>query len=253
MLHQKLFFIITVYCALLTAPVRGQDVSYDALGYETIRAQLVAREFTTLANEIPVKIDRIKVREGETFSKGDVLITLDCAIQRAELSKSKLVTEAAAKVVEVNKRLKTLNSIGELDLYLSESELAKAKSDNLIIQAIVEKCTILAPFAGRVVEQHAREKQYLEQGRSILEISNTEDLEVSFLMPSLMIGKVGIGDQLSIQIEETGVDYPITITQLGAQVDPVSRTIEVRGQVVGDSHALLPGMSGIVLGLTGNE
>ena len=136
---------------------------------QVIRAQLVPREYTTLASETAARIDRISHRAGERFQKGDPLVVFDCVVQRAQVAKARAVLKAAEKTHAVHKRLFDLKSLSGLELEVSAAEIDKAKADLAVAEATQSKCTVEAPFTGVVVEQKAREFQYTTPGQALLD------------------------------------------------------------------------------------
>lgn len=209
-----------------------------------IRAQLSPRHVTTLSSEIPAKVERMPLREGERFKQGEVLVVFDCSSHRAQLEKARAIQAAADKTYVANKRLLELKSIGALEYDLSQAEVSKAKADVSVMSTTVSKCTISAPFSGRVAEVKGREHQFAQAGEPLMEILDDRSLEVEFIVPSQWLTWLKPGLPFAIQVSETGKDYPAKITRLGARVDPVSQSIKVAGEIAGRFDDLTPGMSG---------
>lgn len=209
-----------------------------------IRAQLTARNYTTLSSETSARIDRITARVGEHFKKGDLLIAFDCATQKAQVARARAVLTQADKTAAINQRLANLKSIGQLELDVSRAEAEKAKADLDIADAAASKCEIDAPFNGIVVEQKAQQFQYATPGQPLLEILDDRSLEIELIAPSRDLGWLKPGYAFQVQIEETGKTYPAEITRVGGRVDPVSQTIKVFGEIRGDAPELIAGMSG---------
>ncbi len=238
-----LAFVMT---AGLSAVVRAQGAAeMPPLGNATeIRAQLTARNYTTLSSEASARIDRITTRVGEHFKKGDLLIVFDCVTQRAQVARAKAVATQAEKTAAINQRLASLKSIGELELDISRAEVEKAKADLAIADAAASKCAIAAPFNGITVEQKAQEFQYATPGQPLLEILDDRSLEVELIAPSRWLAWLKPGYLFQVHIDETDKTYPATITRVGGRVDPVSQTIKVFGEIRGDAAELMAGMSG---------
>jgi multidrug efflux pump subunit AcrA (membrane-fusion protein) len=163
-----------------------------------IRAQLVPKRFTTLSAEIPARIDHLTVREGERFKEGQLLVGLDCALQRALADEARAALGAAEKTKAVNKRMVELNSGGVLEADLAAAEAAKAQAKLQSAQVVISKCTISAPYAGRVVEQKVREHQYVQAGQPMLDILDDLALEVEFIVPSHWLGWLKVGGARSM-------------------------------------------------------
>jgi membrane fusion protein, multidrug efflux system len=211
-----------------------------------IRAQLTPREFTTLSSEIAARIDKITTRVGDHFRKGDALVVFDCEIPRAQMERVDAVVAQSEKAVAINQRLLQLKSVGQLELDVSQAELAKGKADLAMARATVSKCTIAAPFSGVTVEQKAREFQYATPGQPLLDVLDDRAIEVELIAPSRWLSWLKIGTAFKVQIEETEKSYPARVTRLGGRVDPVSQSIKVIGEIVGESPELMAGMSGQV-------
>lgn len=209
-----------------------------------IRAQLTAREFTTLASETAARIDKLSSRVGERFQKGDVLVVFDCSIQRAQVARARAVLTQAEKTLVNNRRLLALRSVGQLEVDMSEAEVSKAKADLAAADAAASKCTISAPFSGVTVEQKAREFQYATPGQALLEVLDDSHLEVELIAPSRWLSWLKPGQMFQVQVDETGKTYSARVTRLGGRVDPVSQSIRVIGEITNDGKDLMAGMSG---------
>ena len=122
-----------------------------------VRAQITPKRYTTLSSEIPARIERIPAKEGERFRQGDLLVALDCSLQRAQAEEARAALAAADKTKSVNRRLLQLGSGGALEADVSAAEAAKAQAHLQSALVILSKCSIAAPFPGRIVEQKVRE------------------------------------------------------------------------------------------------
>lgn len=224
--------------ALPTAP---------AIDKADIRAQLSPRRYTTIAAEIPARIARIAVKEGDAFKVGQVLVGLDCAMQISGRDRARATLTAAEKTYGANKRLDELNSVGKLELDTSEAEVGKARAELAQITTLLSKCAITAPFSGRVSEQKAREQQYVQAGQPLLEILDDSTLELEFIIPSRWLVWLKVGHKFQVAIDETGKTYPARIQRLGARIDPVSQSLKVAAVIDGGFGDLIAGMSGRIL------
>ncbi len=212
-----------------------------------IRAQLKPRRYTTLGAEIGAKVEDVPVPEGGRFKKGQTLVRFDCTLQEALLQKAQAALGAAEKTLHANRRLHELNSVGTLDLELSEAEVAKARAEVASSEAVLAKCTTVAPFSGRIAEQKVREQQYVRPGDALLEILDDSELDLEFIVPSRWLGWLKPGYRFEVAIDETGKTYPARVRRIGARVDPVSQSIKLTATIQGRFGELMAGMSGRVL------
>jgi RND family efflux transporter MFP subunit len=217
-----------------------------AVEQREIRAQLAPRRFTTLAAEVGAKISRLPVPEGGTFREGQVLVQFDCSMQRAQLDKARAVLSGAEKTWNANKRLAELNSIGRVELDLSEAEVIKNRAEVSATSAVLAKCAIAAPFSGRIAEQKAREQQFVQPGQALLEIIDDSVLELEFIVPSRWLAWLKPGHAFQVAIDEVGKSFPARVQRIGARVDPVSQSVKLVATIDGKFPQLMAGMSGRV-------
>lgn len=227
--------------AAVSAPASASRPSIER---QEIRAQLLPRRYTTIAAEVGAKIARLPVPEGGAFKAGQLLVSFDCSLQQSQLEKAQAEYESAEQTQKSNQRLSELNSVGELDLALSRAALNKARAEVSANQAVLNKCTIAAPFSGRITEQKAREQQFVQPGQALLDIMDDSSLELEFLVPSSWLVWLRPGHAFQIQIDETRKSYPARFIRLGARIDPVSQSIKVTAAIDGRYPELIAGMSG---------
>lgn len=213
---------------------------------QLLRAQIKARESTQISSERSGRISQLKIRDGERFSAGQVLVGFHCNLEEAQLSKAKAALEKKTKTYEVNQKLEKLKSISTLELDVSKAEENEAKADVRVSEAVLDRCTIKAPFAGKVVEVTARAYQSVREGDPLLEIVNDKDLEIEFIAPSRTLPQLESGKSFKVKLDETAKTYHAKIIRIGGRVDPVSQTIKVFGRIIDNSAELLPGMSGAI-------
>lgn len=218
-----------------------------AAGAQELRAQLTPRDYTTLAAEIGAKVEKISAREGERFTKGQILILFDCTMQRAQLDEARAALSAAEKTVAVNKRLLELQTIGQLEADVAVAEMDKARARVAAGSAVVSKCQIAAPFEGRVAEQKVRAQQYVQPGQALLDILDDSVLELDFVVPSKWLVWLKPGHLFQVAIDETAKTYPVKLIRVGARIDPVSQSVKVTGAIGDRFPELAAGMSGHVL------
>ena len=221
--------------------------SPTAIEKQDIRAELVPRRYTTISAEIGAKISRIDVPEGGRFQAGQPLVTLDCALQQAQSQKARAALAAAEHTYVANKRLAALNSVGKVELEVSEAEASKARADVSLTTIVLDKCRIAAPFNGRVAEQRVRPQQYVQPGQPLLEILDDSALELVFIVPSKWLVWLKPEQGFQVAIDETGKTYPAKVQRIGARVDPVSQSIKLTAVIDGTFGELRAGMSGKVL------
>ncbi|UTH76150.1 efflux RND transporter periplasmic adaptor subunit [Chromobacterium sp. IIBBL 290-4] len=209
-----------------------------------VRVQLMSRHAVTLSGEIAAKIAALSVVEGGSFRRGQALVEFDCGSYRAQLRKAQASLEAASELMKVNNQLAKYNSVGKLELTQAQGKAKEAAADASYAQTLVSKCSIVAPFDGRVAKRSAAVHQYVNPGSPILDIVDSDSLELRMLVPSKWLATLKSGSAFKVTVDELGATFPAHVERLGAQIDPVTQTILAIGVIDGKAANLLPGMSG---------
>jgi RND family efflux transporter MFP subunit len=209
-----------------------------------IRIQLVPRDQVDLSSEISAKIATLPFRDGDSFSVGQTLVSLDCALYLAQLHKAQAEADAARELWQVDARLSQLHSVGELEVTQADAKMKASAAEVAYVQATVSKCSISAPFDGRVLKRTASPQQFVEAGKPLLTIVDTSHLELKMIVPSKWLPELRRGHSLTVQIAEVGKSYPARIARIGARVDPITQTVDLTAELTRGAPELLPGMSG---------
>lgn len=227
----------------LAGSAHAQDTGpADAAG--RIRTQLAAQHDVEISSEVAAKIARLPLKEGDAFARGELLVAFDCGLYQAQLAKAEATAAAARREQEVTGKLAALHSAGALDVAQAQARAKEAAADAAYMRTTVGKCTIRAPFAGRVARREAAPFEYVTPGKPLLEILDTGALEVKLIVPSKWLAWLKPGASFTVHVDELDADYPAQVVRLGASIDPVSQTVGVGGRILGTHAELLPGMSG---------
>lgn len=209
-----------------------------------IRAQLIPYQQTTLSAEIAANISKLSLREGETFTNNQLLIEFDCALLNAQLNRVAATAEVARQGLKVNKRLEELNSISSLEVDQATAKVKETEAELEAIKVNVSKCSLVAPFSGRVAKLHVDAYQYVTPGKPLMDILDTSRLEVRLIVPSVWLAWLKPDSRFSLQIEELGRTYQARVVRLGARIDPINQSLLITGEIEGEHGELLSGMSG---------
>ena len=139
-----------------------------------------------------------------------------------------------------------MKSIGKLQYQLTVSNHEKAKAELNIANFNVDRCEIIAPYDGKVTDVYTSVFTSIEQRQPLMDIVGDGLLEAEIVVPSSWLKWLKKGHAVKIIIDETGDTLDANIISLGATVDAVSQTIELKAQFNEKYETLIPGMSGIV-------
>jgi len=209
-----------------------------------VQAILVAKGKAVISGTMDGHVVELPFKSGETFRQGDVLVKYDCGIEDAQLE------EATARMRLEKARMKAAKELFDLDT-VSEIERVSAIESFHQAEALVKQlservklCAIKAPFDGRVANSLASLNEFVQRGRVIMEVTEREQLNAEFLIPSVWLRWLNVGTELNLFVQESGKSYGAKIKRIHGEVDPVSRSVQVVAEIDSYREELLPGMSG---------
>ncbi|MBF0622086.1 MAG: efflux RND transporter periplasmic adaptor subunit [Magnetococcales bacterium] len=241
----KLRYIVNIlFLSLFISPSLSNAA--EQMAKDEVRGLLEPSRRAVLSSQVAAVISRLPLKEGEWFRKGRHLVTFDCGLYEARLQSARAALMGAEKTLTNNQDLARLNSVGRLEVSLSEAEVAQRLAEVAQAEIPVNRCVIKAPFDGRVVARMAQRYEYIQLGQPVLEVLDRDNPEVSVVVPSHWLAWLRVGAGFSMRVDETGLILKGKIIRLGAQVDPVSQSMQITGKLTEIDKTLVPGMSGSV-------
>lgn len=174
------------------------------------------------------------------------------AAQRDNLSReveraANLLIDNAATQQQYDDLTGRLN-VQELQIDALESQKDIINAERLVLQEqiaeadnLVDKCRIINPVRGTVLELFAEEGELLAPGRAVYKIANLEDMELKFYVSGSQLASVVPGDSVTVGIDTDGGDirtYSGVITWVSSEVEFTPKIIQTREERVNMVYAV---------------
>ena len=207
------------------------------------RAVILSVDRTILSSEIAGEIIELSKSEGDSFKKGDTLIKIDCSVYKAQKRKIEVEKEISKLQLEKNKKLDTFGSIGTFEIQISQENYNKQQAENDIAAINVSRCSIQAPFDGRVASKKVSKHQSIKPQDELLEIVSSDNLEAKVVVPSSWLIWLKRGMEFDLMIDETKTKIKAQVVQLDSVIDPTSQSLSIRAKLIKPFENIIPGMS----------
>jgi len=222
----------------------ASENSADIVAQMPVRGVVRSSAQATISTDLATIITKIGFREGEKFTKGDVLITLDCRRLRAELAAAQARYRETEVVLEATTFLNKKNAGSRQDMETSRARSDQARAEAQVIETQIDRCSIVAPYDGRVAELGAHEYEMTVAGKSLISLVSLHRPKLELIVPSTWLMWLKAGTRFRFHIDETQSTHVGEVTLLASSVDTVSQTIKVFAKFTGPTDNILPGMSG---------
>lgn len=216
----------------------GNDPTWSVRGIVQPEAEAM------ISSELVAQVKSLPFKEGQTFRQGDTILEFDCRRYLADLRAAKADAESARVKVTTNTALKRHNAVGAEEVEISQAKLNQAVAAMEALSVKTDQCIIKAPFNGRVVERKIHEYEMPEAGAPLIKIVKDGNLELDLIVPSNWLVWLRPKQKFTFKVDEIGSVLTARILQIGAVVDPISKTAIVSAKLVDASDAVRPGMSG---------
>ena len=214
-----------------------------------------------ISSRIDSFVREYRIKEGEIFRKGDLIATLEDSYYRQMF----LRAEAQYKEKESALRFATTNATRNEDLFqkgvlgnkeletsklekeAAEAQLQFAKANMEIARLNLEDCKIVAPYDGRLAKRQVQDFEYVRTSQPIMEVIADQQLLAVMYLPSVRRKDIDKGSEMTFKVDETGSVHRGRIYEIAGQIDPRSRTFEVKALIDNSQRKLTAGMSGVLL------
>jgi membrane fusion protein (multidrug efflux system) len=215
-------------------------------------ANLIAVSGVELTPQLPGAVTGIYFHSGEHVRKGQRLIQLDDANQRAQLQSD----EASAKLAKINYRraqgLFKANATSQGSLDSAAAAYASANAAVANDRATLAKLSLSAPFTGWMGVREVSLGQYLTPGAVVAALNVWDPLRAEFSIPQNELALVHQGQEVQISVNAyPSREFPARVAALSSEVDSSTRNLTVDANVPNPGNLLRPGMFGEALLLAG--
>ncbi len=185
-----------------------------------------------------------KVRIGEQFKAGEVLVTLDDARFAIEVTRASEQCSFAKTSYEDKKQLRQQNFTSDYELKKAEFDYRIAESNLADAKLNLSFCTIHSPFAGKVVEILTREYETVRPGQPLVRIIDDSKLIAVMNVPMTDKSLTTVGNPVSLRITDHDLKADGKIYEITPQADHRTGTIRIRVLVENGKGVFTAGMTG---------
>ncbi|HEX6011770.1 MAG TPA: efflux RND transporter periplasmic adaptor subunit [Geminicoccaceae bacterium] len=204
---------------------------------------LTAVREVMVAPEVAGRVVEIRFEAGASVKRGDLLVQLNDAPERAELASFQARERLAQANLERTSRLIQRDFATQATLDENQALLEQARAGIAQSQAIIDQKLVKAPFDGELGIRRVELGQYVDPGTTLVTLTDLDRLYANFTLPEQDRAALAVGQQVELRADAfPGEVFPGEVTAIEPQVDPSTRVIRVQATLANPGHRLLPGM-----------
>lgn len=188
--------------------------------------------------EVSGKVIRIFFKEGETVTKGSLLVKLNDRDLQAQQLKIQTQLKLSEQKLDRLKKLIAINGISQEELDIQDNEIMGLKADQAYVQAQLDKTNITAPFDGVIGLKNISEGSFVNQTVPVVSLVQLRPLFVEFSVPEKYSDRFRKGIKVNFSADNvvTSKSYSATIYAIEPRVDEMTKTIRARAMYNGSTE-----------------
>lgn len=222
-----------------TTTAAEQDWQSQLEGVGSLRAVKGA----DLSLEVSGIVDTISFDSGDDVQAGAVLLRLRSNDDLAKLQSLQASAELA--LINYNRDLKQLavRAVAQATVDTDEANLKNFRAQVAEQQAILDKKTLRAPFAGHIGVRQVDLGQYLNAGTAVVTLQALDPIYVDFFLPQQALDQIAVGQPVIARVDTyPNQTFTGTISAVNPKIDANTRNVQIRATMNNPDHKLLPGM-----------
>lgn len=205
-----------------------------------MRGSVESRRNVTIGAEIPGKIQRIQVKEGQQVKKGQTLLTLDASVIRNNIAELKTSMELAKTVYDRQANLWKKKIGTEIQFLQSKNNYESLERKLATANSQLDQSIIKAPFNGSIDEVIAKEGEIAQPGMPMVRIVNPNDVYIKSDISERFIGVFKAGDDVEIYFPSQDKRLMAKIKSVGQVINSQNRTFEAEVEVPDGLSSVTP-------------
>ncbi len=258
--------------AMAAASAAAQDKGFECL--------LEPWQVIEVRTPVEGVIAAIGAQRGDTVRRGQVLVELQSAAERATVESARFraqmegqITSAKSRIDYATKKLERLADLqrdnftsvqardeAEAEKRLAEAELQQAIEARELARLELQRAheqlalrTVAAPFAGVVVDRMLNVGDLSESGtgrKPVLKLAQIDPMRADVALPAALFGQVRVGTRATVLAGVGGARYGGTVRSVDKVIDAASGTFVARLEVP-NGQLQVPGGSRCIASIEG--
>jgi membrane fusion protein (multidrug efflux system) len=202
-------------------PFRGADLSVEVPG-------IVAEVNFDSGGDVAAGAQILRLIDADDVAK---LRTLEASRDLAESNYKRDQAQLARQLISQAQFDVTAATLKSFQAQVAEQE------------AVVQKKTLRAPFAGHLGIRVVNAGQYIAPGTVAVTLQALDPIFFDFFLPQQTLEEIKVGQAITVKVDTyPAMIFSGKITTIDPKVDPATRNVAVRATLPNPDRKLLPGM-----------
>lgn len=201
------------------------------------------RQGVVVASSVSGSISEIHFRSGQSVSKGQLLVSLESEVERANLASARARLPSVKRQLERHQQLLERGSVSQTQFDDSQAAYLALEADIAALRATIARREIRAPFAGIIGLRQVNLGEFIQAGQQIAHLEDLSHMLLRFSVAQTQLPRIEIGGEVQLSSDV----YPErkflgTITAIEPIVEARSGVVELQAEIPNAEGLLRSGM-----------
>jgi RND family efflux transporter MFP subunit len=234
---------------------------------DTVTAVLEPSRFAELRTTVNGRISDLLAREGGKVTEGEILASVDAAVQVARVQLFEVIAEAdgaKARAEQLLEQTKTRQeriqsafdkgaaqewetraaaqavAVAEADLQVALDDLDRRKAELALEAATLDEFRLVAPFDATILEVFVENGETVDTDSIIMAVGTLSTLAATAFVPVEWLDAISVDDSLSATLDD-GASVDALVAAIDPRMDPASRTVRITLEIANPDANYLVG------------
>jgi membrane fusion protein (multidrug efflux system) len=207
----------------------------------SVSGSIDANEQVQIRSQVVGIITQIYFKEGSLVKKGQALVKIDDSELQAQLSEVNIREELASQNEKRANALLKKQGISQEEYDITLSTFKSLQAQVQIIRTQISKTTINAPFDGTIGLRNVSVGEYLTSTIIIANLVNINPIKLTFSVPEKYASSMKVNTNVQFTFAGSNKTFTANIYAIEPEIDPLTRTMQLRAKATNNNGLLLPG------------
>jgi len=186
-------------------------------------------------------VREINFDTNQRVEKGELLVQLDDAAERADLQAAQAQARLDEQALERARELQERGVGSSVSVDNARAAASASRAQVAKLEAILDQKQLRAPFSGVIGLPRVDIGQYVSPGTVVATLQDIDTMHVDFTVPERERDRLKVGQRVRLGTTEEDLGFTGSIIGIDPKIDPATRLVSVRAVIDNSDRRLSPG------------
>lgn len=196
-----------------------------------VQATIQSDEVVNVSTEVPGRIVKLNIREGQYINAGALIARLDTESLQRQMEELETALSLAETIYERQSKLWEKNIGSEIQYLEAKNNKERLEKNIASLETQLQKTNVYAPTSGVIDRLMMQEGEFANPGMPIAVLVNINKLKVVADVPEKYVGLIKKGEKVHISFPSLDEEVTASVSLVGRTISQGNRTFKVEANL----------------------